>query len=451
MRLDPQTSLYGYFDMANTVITPNMLLPTPVPSVDPGPDYAVKNTACFNVIDGHNHSPNSGVQITPAGINISTDLPFNGNNATLLRSSRYSPQTAPLNTPADINELYVSGVDLYYNDGNGKQIPITSMGTVTGAAGTITGLPSGTASASYAGSTFTFQSATSTPATMNVGSVIIGREDTSNINVTISASSSQAADYDLTLPPTAPAANQVPISDGSGNLSWSWGLLPLGSVIATFPNLTGAYSTSATTVADAHGFVLCVGQTLADSSSPMNGAVVPNINNSVFLLGNTTAGTTGGSATSSGVGAHTHTFTSSTTVASNSHTHVMSHYHQWAYQGGVSSSSNDLLSIPGSEVSVSNVTYASGSPPPGFTQYMYGTLDVANSTGSNFAPFSNTFSGIGWYTTGSLGAPSGSDGASSSTGTPSASTTVSGTTNSTGSSFSILPPYISAVYLMRAK
>lgn len=68
------------------------------------------------------------------------------------------------------------------------------------------------------------------------------------------------------------------------------GLIPLGSVIATFPNLTGAYATAATTAADLSGFVLCQGQTIADVTSPMNGVVIPNINNSVFLRGNTTSG-----------------------------------------------------------------------------------------------------------------------------------------------------------------
>lgn len=72
---------------------------------------------------------------------------------------------------------------------------------------------------------------------------------------------------------------------------------PLGAVIATFPNLTGAYDCLATTVADAEGFVVCGGQTIADATSPMNGATIPNINNDVFLMGNATSGTAGGANT----------------------------------------------------------------------------------------------------------------------------------------------------------
>lgn len=128
------------------------------------------------------------------------------------------------------------------------------------------------------------------------------------------------------------------VSDGNGNLYRStandnlnkvvtntsyWlkansegpGSLPVGSVVATFPNLTGAYACAATTAADANGFVLCGGQTIVDPLSPMNGQVVPNINNSVFLMGASTAGATGGSnsinfAHNHSVGDHYHTLNS---------------------------------------------------------------------------------------------------------------------------------------------
>jgi hypothetical protein len=88
------------------------------------------------------------------------------------------------------------------------------------------------------------------------------------------------------------------------------GIIPIGSVLATFPNLTGAYNCLATTAADANGFVQCAGQTIADASSPMNGAVIPNINANVFLRGNVSSGSTGGadsySLTQANIGNHTH-------------------------------------------------------------------------------------------------------------------------------------------------
>lgn len=217
--------------MANTTISPNMGMPVPVVSVDPGPDWATNIDACLSVIDSHNHSPGQGVQITPDGINISSDLTMGSNNLTNARSVRFTAQGAPISQPADLGCLYESGVDLYYNDGVGNAVRITQSGSVTGATGTITGLPSGTASASFAGSTFTFQSATNTPANMAVGPLIIGANIASSKTVTLAPSVSQPANYALTLPTALPALNSVMSSDSSGNLSF---VTTIGTIGNTF-------------------------------------------------------------------------------------------------------------------------------------------------------------------------------------------------------------------------
>lgn len=206
--------------MANTVTSPNMNLPVPVVSVDPGPDWATNLNSCLSDIDSHNHTPGQGVQITPAGININTDLPINGNNLTTARSLRFSAQASPLATASDKGCIYESGVDLYYNDGSGNQIRLTQSGSPAGATGTITGLPSGTASASFSGTTFTFQSSTNTPASMNLGPTKIAQAVASGFGVTISAAGAQAGDYALTLPTALPSNQSYVISDSSGNLSF---------------------------------------------------------------------------------------------------------------------------------------------------------------------------------------------------------------------------------------
>lgn len=206
--------------MANTVISPNMNMPVPVVGVDPGEDWATNIVASLSVVDSHNHTSGQGVQITPQGIDINADLPMNGNNLTTARSVRFSPQAGTISGSSDLGCLYENGVDLYFVDGAGNQVRITQGGAVTGATGTITGLPSGTASASFAGSTFTFQSATNTPATISGGTVIIGQTIASGKTVTIAASGSQAANYNLTLPIALPSVQSSVVSDGSGNLSF---------------------------------------------------------------------------------------------------------------------------------------------------------------------------------------------------------------------------------------
>lgn len=464
--------------MSNTTISPNMNLIVPVVGTDPGPDWANNVNASLGIIDQHNHSPGSGVPITPAGLNINSDLTFQNNNLISARAVIFSPQVSPLSLASDIGCIYESGVDLWYNDAAGNQIQITANGSVTGASGTITGLPSGTASASFAGGTFTFESATATPATMAVGPLIIGTSTASSKTVTLTPASGQASDYTLTLPAAAPVANQILQSDVSGNLTWSTntvGRLPIGSVIATFPNLSGAYTTANTTAADAAGFVLCVGQTISDVTSPMNGAVVPAINNSVFLMGSTTAGSTGGNntttLTSTQLPAHTHgagtfatsigvtggtaSLTGTTTFASSTHTHNFAHDHQWLLTDFTGSNSSYGLTT--SSASTTSITSANVD--------FLNRLSLA-STGTNAAGLSNFTAGAqNWYTTGALAAPSGS-GSTAVTAAPSAtgtvaisstaasatgSNTVTGTSASTGSGtgYDSRPKYISAVYLMR--
>lgn len=238
--------------MANTIPSPNMGMPVPVVGVDPGPDWAQNINASLSVVDGHDHSPGHGVQVTPAGININADFAQNGNNITLSRTIRFLSQSAALTAPADLECVYVVGQELFYNDGAGNTVQITTNGSVNAGAGSITGLPSGTASASFAGGTFTFVSATNTPAAMNLGSVKIGRQDTSGFGTTIGVSGSQAANYSLTLPTSLPGSTSLLQVDSSGNMGTTAGITGSGAAVLansptiSSPTLTGAALSSPT-------------------------------------------------------------------------------------------------------------------------------------------------------------------------------------------------------------
>jgi hypothetical protein len=211
--------------MSSSYLTPNMLLVIPVPTQAPGPDWASDLNSSLTILDSHNHAAGSGVQINPAGININADLPFNNsNNATQLRSVRFFPNVSALSTGSDLGCLYEAGVDLYYNDGVGNQIRITQSGNVAGAAGTITGLPSGTASAAYqsVSGTFQFQQATSTAANIDGASLIIrypGSYPTPSGNcIILEAPSSIASQYSLVLP-GLPAQTNVMTLTSAGIMS----------------------------------------------------------------------------------------------------------------------------------------------------------------------------------------------------------------------------------------
>jgi hypothetical protein len=229
--------------MVDTVLTPNMNIPVPVPSQAPGPAWASTIAAGQDVIDAHDHTAGKGVPITPDGLNVNADLPLNDNNLTSVRSTRYTAQGAPIAEASDLGCTYVVNDDLYYNDGSGNQVRITQGGSVSGSAGTITGLPSGTASASFSGGTFTFRASTNVPATMDVGPIRTGAATTSPYTVLLKASASQAANYDLTLPLALPGSTSFINVDSSGNMG-SVASTGSGSVVlATSPTVvTPAFS-----------------------------------------------------------------------------------------------------------------------------------------------------------------------------------------------------------------
>lgn len=195
--------------MADFTNSANMSLPIPTVGIAPGPEWATLLDNCLTIIDRHDHTPGNGVPIPVSALNINADLPVNSNNVTLARSLRFSPNIVAIALPADIGALYVVGNDLYYNDSVGNQIRLTQSGSIVGTAGSITGLPSGTASVVYNAiqSTYVFQSATGIAGNLDAGSLSL--RDTSpdsNFAVTLQAPVGLGANYAITLPLT-------PVSD----------------------------------------------------------------------------------------------------------------------------------------------------------------------------------------------------------------------------------------------
>lgn len=206
-----------------STMTPNMSLTLPSVGTEPGPAYATDINSSLSTVDQHDHTSGNGVPVPSAGLNINTDLPFGNNNLTLVRSVRLNPQGSPLSLGTDLGCLYESGVDLYYNDGNGNQIRITASGSVAGATGSITGLTS-PASASYsAGSqTFTWQSNSNVAANMDFRSAILRNNSVSSNGITLAAPSSLPGNYSLTLPSALPGAQSFMSLDSSGNIAANW-------------------------------------------------------------------------------------------------------------------------------------------------------------------------------------------------------------------------------------
>jgi len=225
--------------MANTTISPNMNLILPTVGVDPGPDWATNLNSSLTIIDAHNHASSSGVQITPNGLNINSDLSFNSNNAIALNSVRFTPLLAPISGSApNLGCLYESGVDLYYNDGSGNQVRITQSGGVAGSPGSISGLTS-PASATYVGGsqTFVWQSAASTAANMDMGSIILRNITAGSNGITITPPAGLSSNFTYTLPGSLPGNTSFLTVDNSGNMA---------SNISTTAGITGSMIASQT-------------------------------------------------------------------------------------------------------------------------------------------------------------------------------------------------------------
>ena len=270
-----------------------MSLIEPTVGVDPGPDWASNLNSSLTIIDGHDHSSGKGVQITPSGLNISADLPINGNNLTLVRSTRFQPQVTPISGASDIGVVYESGVDLYYNDGNGVQIQITKNGGVAGTPGSIANLvPPASASYISGSGTFQFESGSNTAANIDAASYVLRNMTAGSFGVTLSPISSLSSNYTLTLP-TLPLQQSFMTLDQSGNISAPW----------TVDNSTLAISGS-NVIVKSGGItnVQIAANTILDSNIAANTIQQDSLYKAAFQSGSASAGNVGGAIVSGTLG-----------------------------------------------------------------------------------------------------------------------------------------------------
>lgn len=255
--------------MADVTISPNMNLPVPSVGVDFGPDWANNLNASLSIIDQHNHSSGSGVQITPNGLNINSDLSFISNNAINIRSSRYTPQLSVLSGASDLGCVYVSGADLYYNDTSGNQVRITSGGSVNA---TSSGISSGSATASFVASVLVVNAASNTPANIQVASILLGNNISGSNYLTLSPPSAMGSNFSLILP-NVPASTSFLQIDNSGNIS---GAIPVsGGITASnlAPSIANSFVPSGAILAyggalSPAGFLICDGSSYLRSAQP---------------------------------------------------------------------------------------------------------------------------------------------------------------------------------------
>lgn len=221
--------------MSSPVVTPNMSLTEPGIGNTLSPAWAMLLNANFQTIDQHDHTSGQGVQIPPGGLNINSDLTFQGNNLTNLNSLIYNGTVT--GTPAVLS-MYTNGTDLFYKDSNGNPIQLTKSGGPNAGTGNIQGLPStpiGGAGISWVNSSSTFKMlADDGTSGANVDSATLvlrypGSYPTPAGNfVALQAPSSfTGGGYALTMPAGLPSGNNALISTATSGVQT---FLPGGTV-----------------------------------------------------------------------------------------------------------------------------------------------------------------------------------------------------------------------------
>lgn len=113
-----------------TTTTPNMNLILPDVSITAGPQWATLLNAAYALIDSHDHSSGKGALITPAGLNITSGLAFNQNDATDFRTVRLHNYNTLSLGASDKTCLYVLSGELHYVDVLGNDVQITVGGQI---------------------------------------------------------------------------------------------------------------------------------------------------------------------------------------------------------------------------------------------------------------------------------------------------------------------------------
>ena len=233
--------------MPFTTSTPYMNLTLPLPTLEPGPQWASELNSALFLVDSHNHTPGQGAPLVSASLTVNGDLPFNDFNATILRSTRFFNNSSNLSLPADIGCLYEVNGDIWWNNALGQQVKITSGASLN--AGAIGGFggdyaTSGALALYTSGITaYSFTQDGTNFADMRNGSVSIYRTGTSDFAVTLKVPSSLSASYNLTMPTGNPAATTALSVSATGQILAgvvggtvadvipNYGLIPTGAML----------------------------------------------------------------------------------------------------------------------------------------------------------------------------------------------------------------------------
>lgn len=126
--------------MSNTTTTVYMNLSLPIPTVEIGPAYAIEIVAAMNAVDAHDHTSGKGKPIPSSAFNINANINFLAYAATNLATAQFINQSAALTGASYASGLQVVGGNLYFINGSGSAVQITSGGALVSTPGTVNSL-----------------------------------------------------------------------------------------------------------------------------------------------------------------------------------------------------------------------------------------------------------------------------------------------------------------------
>ena len=188
--------------------TSNMGLTLPDVSVTPGPTWASQINSDLTLLDQHNHTSGSGVQVPVAGIDFNDDLPLGGlygvDDAKFLTLSASSSGATPTAS------LFRESGNLYYKNASGVAVRITNGASVDAPAGSgFTGLIA-PAAAEYGGGVFELWQdntlGSEVAGVLSCGPIVLQRAVAGAPVLTPTPSASMVSGYTLTFPSAPPAA-----------------------------------------------------------------------------------------------------------------------------------------------------------------------------------------------------------------------------------------------------
>ncbi len=207
--------------MANTTPSANMGFEIPIVSEAPGPQWASDLNQALREIDQHTHAPGFGLPIGTNAMLINADLPFNGFNATGLRTVRMNTLASSASSGTDRGCIYVFGQDLWFNDTLGRPIQLTTLGSVFSSSGNITNLVAPASVVYNSGTgTFIFSSSATIAASIDVGSILLRNLNSGSNAVTIQAPQTFSS-WSWTVPTNTGTNRFAMTTDGTGTSRWA--------------------------------------------------------------------------------------------------------------------------------------------------------------------------------------------------------------------------------------